>query len=202
MAKVTSTFLTDFHEAFSNILVYQGSNNGLLIVRKKVVHPSDLSSAHLPSRTQGWAKAVDYYERNIYPDKSLTDLVADFALSPDSPKDFSLTALTENPPGSDKWDITFSWHDVTHKFNGWPCNNLSGYHINFSTDSIFWQRLTVSPQPEIQFTDNRNRGVYYYTIQAIDDENHFSHESTILEVHVLPSVYFYGDQLYGFGYYS
>ena len=86
MAKVQSPLYANFKEAFSDILVFQRNRGNVIKVRTKVKHPKEPTSAHTPGRSENWAQAVDDYDKNIYPNKTLLEIVALEAISPDSPK--------------------------------------------------------------------------------------------------------------------
>ena len=96
MAKVTQPLMTDFFEAFANTLVYQRRQGGDVIVRRKVRHPQEPTSAHTDARAHKWAQGVSAYQKNNIHNESLVDCVARYAISPNAPKNLRLVSISEN----------------------------------------------------------------------------------------------------------
>lgn len=182
MAKVTSPLFGNWREAFGNSIVFQGSHLNNIIVRKKVVHALDPTSAHYAPRAHKWAFAVHHYLTDNALNESLIDSVARYALSPEAPTDLSADSISLNAANPSQYDIHLSWTAPTTKYNNHTLANLLGYHVNFSADGIHWQRLTTTPQSATTYTDTRTDGTYYYSVQAIDDQDNISSETVAIEV--------------------
>ena len=187
MAKVTSPLFDNWREAFGNSIVFQGSHLNNIIVRKKVVHPTDPTSAHYITRAHKWAFAVHQYLVDNALDESLVDSVARYALSPETPTNLSAASITLNAADHSKYDIHLTWTAPTTKYNNHTLANLLGYHINFSADGIHWQRLTTTPQSATTYTDTRANGTYYYSVQAIDDQENISSQTMAISVETILS---------------
>jgi|GEM_PF-3643433 len=180
MAKIIKPLLDGFYEAFANVLVYQRNPFGQCICRKKVVHPDEPTSAHRHNRVTGWTKAVHNYLNENPAGQSLTDCIAQYALSPDSPKNVTYTDIGpgENDPA--KRLIRIAWDAVTTSYNGWPLTNLSGYFVSISPDFVSFTRFPTSPLNETHYDIELGSGTWYVYVQAIDDEDHYSHQSATL----------------------
>ena len=182
MAKVTEPFMTDFYEAFANTIVYQRGVNGNVIVRRKVKHPEEVTSAHTDARAWKWGHGVSQYQNNNIYEESLVDCVARYAISPNAPKNLRLVEISQNTEDPQAYDIQLAWDAVTHKYYGHTLANLLGYFLSLSFDGLHWQRINEMPIAETEFVDTQPQGTIYYFVQAYDDQDNPSSESNILEV--------------------
>lgn len=180
MAKIIKPLLDSFYEAFANVLVYQRNPFGQCICRKKVIHPDEPTSAHRHNRIPGWAKAVHHYLNENPAGQSLTACVAQYAISPDSPKDVNYIDLGPGDIDPSKRLIRISWSEVTTSYNGWPLVNLAGYVINISPDFVGFTQIPDRPIVATYYDIELDPGTWYVVVQAVDDENHYSHQSATL----------------------
>ena len=196
MAKVTKPLFDNFREAFGTTIVYQGCHLNNIIVRKKVVHPTDPTSAHYKTRASRWAKAVHKFFKDNPGNVSLINHVSRYALSPSSPANLRVICITVNPQNHALFDITFAWDAPTTKYGGHPMLNLAGYFVNFSPDGLYWQRLNSDYIQSTIFTDTRPFGTYNYSIQATDDQQNVSTSCQDIEVTTTITSASYGQSLY------
>ncbi len=182
MATVIRPCLDSFYEAFSNIVVYQRTGYGRVMCRRKRVKPTEPTSAHTDPRAAGWARAVAVYNSTKAAGRSLTDCIADYALSPDSPKNVTLTNLGIASESPERYRLGITWDPVTRKYNGWPLTNLDHYRIHIYTDAQCLTTIDNLPPLTDSYSIVLDPGLYGVTVQALDAEGNPSTESALVTI--------------------
>jgi hypothetical protein len=76
------------------------------------------------------------------------------------------------PPPASTGAVTLNWLPPTQNTDGTPLTNLSGYDINYGTQShVYTQKVTVSnPGIATYVVDNLTPGKYYFSVTAVNSQ--------------------------------